>query len=135
MFVLTCSCVNVSHCSPSLKCLEHHRHLSSLDISAAAAPGSGGNSTSSTWSLHTLQLGYLVHLTVLQALRLAEASSSCCNEDRAGVRPVRSGSGSQLPGSRFGSGIPGCSKSSRWVVVGVCTHTGCLRSVESMHTC
>lgn len=78
--VLWCLDPNISTCfasfpRPDLRCLEHHPHLASLDVSSA--PGAAG-----CWPLKDLQLGHLVHLELLVDLRLAEAE--VCG-DRAGA--------------------------------------------------
>lgn len=89
-------------CSPDLSCLEHHQQLFSLDVAAAAC------AAGSSWALHSLQLGHLVHLEALRELRLAEG---CCEEASTSPRGSSGNSCRGSPGMKgTGSYRSGCSK-------------------------
>lgn len=105
---LLCLCF----CSPDLSSLEHQQHLSSLDITVP--PGS-------CWSLHTLQLGHLVHLSALKELRLAECCSadSSTRETSGGTASSSSGGGRGGFNRRCLGGYQTCSKSSRYACLPV----------------
>lgn len=99
---LLCLCC----CSPDLSSLEHQQHLSSLDITVPAG---------SSWSLHTLQLGHLVHLTALKELRLAECCSTDSSRETSGSAASSSSGGGRGGFSRrCPGGYQTCSKSSRY---------------------
>lgn len=105
-----CVCV----CSPDLACLEHHEHLSRLDVAAPLG---------SRWCLHALQLGCLVHLGALKELRLAETvDDDYCATTSAGGAGGSSSSNISSRGGSFSRSKtagykpgPPCNKASRCV--------------------